>query len=68
MDVSVVQLEPSDAVSLGKEVVLIGKQGNAEITVDEVAQHAGTIPYEILTQIGTRVKRTFRPVLDNNEH
>ena len=27
MDVSVVQLEPSDTVSIGDEVVLIGKQG-----------------------------------------
>lgn len=68
MDVSVVQLEPADEVSIGDEVVLIGKQGNAEITVDEVARHAGTISYEILTQIGTRVKRTFRPVTHNNEH
>lgn len=61
MDVSVVQLEPTDKVAIGDEVVLIGKQGNAEITVDEVAQRAGTIAYEILTQIGSRVKRTFRP-------
>ncbi len=66
MDVSVVQLEPSDKVAIGDEVVLIGKQGDAEITVDAVAQRAGTIPYEILTQIGTRVKRTFRPVAHNN--
>ena len=68
MDVSVVQLEPTDKVAIGDEVVLIGKQGDAEITIDEVAQRAGTIPYEILTQIGTRVKRTFRPVTQNNEH
>ena len=68
MDVSVVQLAPADKVSIGDEVVLIGKQGNAEIMVDEVAQRAGTIPYEILTQIGTRVKRTFHPVTHNNEH
>lgn len=67
MDVSVVRLEPSDTVSIGDEVVLIGKQGNAEITVDEVAQQAGTISYEILTQIGSRVKRTFRSVASNNE-
>ena len=67
MDVSVVQLEPSDKVSIGDEVVLIGKYGDAEITVDEIAQRAGTISYEILTQIGPRVKRTCRPVTHNNE-
>lgn len=61
MDVSVVRLEPADNVSIGDEVVLIGKQGDAEITVDEIAQRAGTISYEILTQIGPRVMRTFYP-------
>lgn len=61
MDVSVVQLEPSDKVAIGDEAVLIGKQADEEITVDEVAQRAGTISYEILTQIGNRVQRTFRP-------
>ena len=66
MDVSVVQLEPSDKVSIGAEVVLIGRQRDAEITVDEIAKRAGTIPYEILTQIGTRVKRTFHPAAHNN--
>ena len=59
MDVSVVQIDDAANISVGDEVVLIGKQGNAEITVDEVAQRAGTISYEILTQIGSRVKRIF---------
>lgn len=60
MDVSVVELEPTDNVSVGDEVVLIGKQGDAEITVDELAHRAGTISYEILTQIGKRVKRILK--------
>lgn len=59
MDMSVAQLQPEDSVLVGDEVVLIGKQGDAEITVDEVAHRAGTISYEILTQIGARVKRSF---------
>ena len=59
MDVSVVELRTAANISVGDEVVLIGKQGNAEITVDEIAHRAGTISYEILTQIGQRVKRTF---------
>ena len=59
MDVSVVRLESMDNVSIGDEVVLIGKQGDAEITVDEVAHRAGTIPYEILTQIGARVPKNY---------
>ena len=59
MDVSVVRLEPTDHVSVGDEVVLIGKQGDAEITVDELAHRAGTISYEILTQIGARVPKHY---------
>ena len=60
MDVSVVRLEPTDKVLIGDEVVLIGKQADAEITVAELAHRAGTISYEILTQIGTRVPRVFK--------
>ncbi len=60
MDVSIVRLEPTDNVSIGDEVVLIGKQRDAEITVDELAHRAGTISYEILTQIGARVPRIFK--------
>ena len=59
MDVSVVRLESMDHVSVGDEVVLIGKQGDAEITVDELAHRAGTISYEILTQIGARVPKHY---------
>ena len=59
MDVSVVRLEQTDNVSVGDAVVLIGKQGDAEITVDELAHRAGTISYEILTQIGTRVPKNY---------
>ena len=60
MDVSVVALSDTANVSVGDEVVLIGKQGDAEITVDEIARRARTISYEILTQIGSRVKRIFK--------
>ncbi len=60
MDVSVVRLEPTDNVSVGDEAVLIGKQGDAEITVDELASRTGTISYEILTQIGIRTPRIFK--------
>ena len=66
MDVSVVRLASTDNVSVGDEVVLIGKQGNAEITVDELAHRAGTISYEILTQINPRVSRIFKHASSNN--
>jgi len=47
-------------VEAGDEVVLIGRQGNEEITATEWAQHLGTINYEIVTGIGARVPRTYR--------
>jgi alanine racemase len=42
-------------VAPGEEVVLFGKQGNEEITVNEVAAWAGTITWDILTRLGRRV-------------
>ena len=48
-----------DEVYNGEEVVLLGKQGNQEITVDELAQWADTISYEILTSINLRVTRRY---------
>jgi len=39
------------------EVVLLGRQGNAEIRVEELAEKAGTIPYEVLSRINPIVPR-----------
>jgi alanine racemase len=41
----------------GADVVLLGRQGDEEITAYELAGHAATIPYEILTGVGARVPR-----------
>jgi alanine racemase len=46
-------------VDVGDEVVLIGRQGDAEITATEWAEHLGTIAYEVVTGIGARVPRTY---------
>ena len=47
-----------DTVMPGDEVVLIGKQGDEEIKVDELAELAGTIHYEILCGL-RRIPRIF---------
>ncbi len=39
---------------------LIGADGDAAITLDELAEAAGTISYEILTGLGPRVRRVYR--------
>ena len=59
MDLSLIDVTDVPEVSLGDEVVLIGKQGNFEISVTEVARLAGTIPYEILCNISRRVPRVY---------
>jgi alanine racemase len=46
-----------DPVRVGDRVVLIGRDGNEEITAAELARRAGTIAYEIVTSVGARVPR-----------
>ena len=43
----------------GDEVILLGEQDGEMITADDLAVLAGTIPYEILTNINTRVPRIY---------
>ena len=63
MDQMMVNIEWETAYN-GDEVLLIGEAGNASgdvvsITCSDLAQWAGTIPYEILTNINTRVPRLY---------
>ena len=46
-------------VSPGDEVVIIGSQGADRIDVREMAAQIGTIPYEILCRIGSRIERLY---------
>ena len=58
MDQIVVNIENQSAYN-GDEVILIGSSNGVSITCEELANWAGTIPYEILTNINTRVPRTY---------
>ena len=60
MDQFMVDVTAVPDVKQGDEVILIGKQGDCEITVDEIADIAGTINYEIVCGINKRVPRIFR--------
>ncbi len=44
----------------GDAVILIGEQAGNMISVEDLAEWAGTIPYEILTNINTRVPRVYK--------
>jgi alanine racemase len=58
MDQVMVNIEWSEAWN-GDEVVLIGEQDGARVTVEELAEWAGTVPYEVLTAISARVPRIY---------
>jgi alanine racemase len=58
MDQIMVNLEWDSAYN-GDEVVLVGAAGDALVTCEDVAAWAGTIPYEVLTNINTRVPRVY---------
>ena len=57
MDQTMVNVTQIDHVRQGDEVVLIGRQGDEEITVDDVAARLGTINYEVIAEILARVPR-----------
>ena len=58
MDQIMVNIEWETAYN-GDEVVLLGAAGDETITCEDVAGWAGTIPYEVLTNINTRVPRLY---------
>ena len=58
MDQLMVNIEWDSAYN-GDEVVLLGESDGERITVEDLAEWAGTIPYEILTNINTRVPRIY---------
>ena len=60
MDMTVVDLTGVPGAEVGDVVTLIGRDGDEEITVDEVAAQAGTIGYEILTGLTARLPRVER--------
>jgi alanine racemase len=62
MDQTMIDLGPETPVQVGDEVVLIGRSGDAEITVDEWAEALGTITYEVTCQINGRVERVYSGV------
>ncbi len=60
MDQMMVNIEWETAYN-GDEVILLGESGpdGPAITCNEMARWAGTVPYEILTNINTRVPRLY---------
>ena len=59
MDMTMFDVTDVPGVSLEYEIVLMGAQGNDRITPDELAELAGTIPYEIMLGFLPRVRRVY---------
>jgi alanine racemase len=60
MDFIMVDLGPAPtSVRIGDVATIIGKDGSGEITIDEFAGWAGTISYEVLTGLGSRLHREY---------
>jgi alanine racemase len=57
MDNLTVDLGTENDVSVGDDVVLIGRQGEERILAEEVARRLGTINYEVTCALSARVRR-----------
>jgi alanine racemase len=59
MDLMMIDVSKIDNVQVGDEVVLMGRDANEEISCADIAERAGTITWEIITRIGSRVRRVY---------
>ena len=59
MDQCMVDVTDIGDVKTGDEAVLFGKQGGEEITLEEISETLGTIPYEIMCSISRRIPRVY---------
>ncbi|MBN2242882.1 MAG: alanine racemase [Acidobacteria bacterium] len=60
MDMITVDLTDRPEVQTGDEVILLGTAGGCSVTADTWAEALGTIPYEILCGIASRVPRIYK--------
>jgi alanine racemase len=64
MDMAMIDVTEVDGASVRDEAVVLGPQdgplGKDVIGADEIAAHAGTIPWEVLTSVSRRVPRFYR--------
>ena len=59
MDQCMIDVTGIEDVKVGDEVVLFGQQGEAFISIDEVAKKLGTINYEVVCMISRRIPRVY---------
>jgi alanine racemase len=59
MDMTMFDLGPDAEAEPGDEITLLGRDGDDEITAEELAERAGTITYEVMTGLGMRSRRYY---------
>lgn len=59
MDLTTVDVSEVPDVAIGDEALLLGEQGGAALDARDLAEAAGTIPYEVLTNVSRRVPRVY---------
>ena len=59
MDQCMIDISEIEGVKVGDTVTVVGKTGNTEITMDDVASWTGTINYEVVCLVGKRVPRVY---------
>lgn len=60
MDHTLVDVGPAGNVRRWDEVILIGRNGKAAVTAENLAELAGTIPYEIVCSLHSRIPRIYK--------
>jgi alanine racemase len=60
MDQIIVDVSKVKNPRIGMEAVILGKQGNEEISANDLARQAGTINYEIICSLGNRLPRIYK--------
>ncbi len=61
MDLTLVNVTDVPGAAEGDDALLIGSQGSLKVDAEELAEHCGTVPYEILCGISKRVPRVHLP-------
>jgi alanine racemase len=59
MDLMMIDVSEIDDVDPGEEAVMMGRQGDEEVSCAELAEKAATITWEIITRVGNRVRRVY---------
>ena len=59
MDLTTVDVSEVHDVTIGDEALLLGEQQGAVLHAGDLAEAAGTIPYEVLTNVSRRVPRVY---------